>query len=161
LTPRLYVYDNALPSTQLKNVVVLTNFNVTSQSVVADFPYGGTWYNLMDNSSVNVTNTAMTITIAPGQFRIYGNQLPNLATDPIDTMEDVTVYPNPSKGAFSINANIEKVEIWSMTGQLVKRFEGHFGEESIYDINDLNTGIYFVKATDEYHREKTMKLVKE
>lgn len=161
LTPRLYVYDNALPSTQLKNVVVLTNFNVTSQSVVADFPYTGTWYNLMDDSSVNVTNTAMTITVPAGQFRIYGNQLPTLATDHFDAMANVSLYPNPSKGWFNINAATAKVEVWAITGRLVKRFEGSFADDFNFDVSDLANGIYLVKATGDDRREKTMKLVKE
>ena len=36
---RLYVFDNSLPSTQLKNVVVLTNFSVANLTVIPSFPY--------------------------------------------------------------------------------------------------------------------------
>lgn len=160
LTPRLYVYDDALPSTTLKNVVVLTNFNVTSTAVTADFPYAGTWYNLMDNTSVNVSNTAMTITIAPGQFRIYGNQLPNLSTDDVDAMSGVTLFPNPVRNTFQISADLAKVRIYSISGQIVKSFQGQ-SMDFAYDISELSRGIYFVKATDSNNREKTMKLVKE
>ncbi|MBD3583122.1 alpha-amylase family glycosyl hydrolase [Flavobacterium selenitireducens] len=161
LTPRLYVYDNTMPATQLKNVVILTNFNVTSQAVVANFPYAGIWYNLMDNTQVNVTNPNMSLTLAPGQFRIYGNQLPNLVTDEFDTLEHVSLYPNPTRWQFSINANVSKVDVFSLTGQLVKRFQGDFTDASSFDITELNSGIYIVKVTDVNSREKAMKLVKE
>src|SRR5690606_19314 len=36
---RIYIYDDALPSTQLKNVVVLANFSVAAQNVNPSFPY--------------------------------------------------------------------------------------------------------------------------
>ena len=47
LTPRIFIWDDALPSSDLKNVVILANFDVVSQNVTPDFPYTGTWYNLM------------------------------------------------------------------------------------------------------------------
>ena len=40
-------------STQLKNVVVLTNFDVTAQNVTPSFPYDGVWYDLMDTTGDN------------------------------------------------------------------------------------------------------------
>jgi 1,4-alpha-glucan branching enzyme len=159
LTPRIYIYNDALPG--LKNVVVLSNFNVTSQAVVANFPYTGTWYNLMDESSFNVTNTAMTITIAPGQYKIFGNQQALLNNDQFETMENVTIVPNPSSDYFTINTSTAKVQVFSITGQLVKTFEGNDNEDFQYNISDLNNGLYLVKATDEYHREKTMKFIKD
>jgi hypothetical protein len=50
LLPNIKI-NNALASTQLKDVLVLANFNVTTQNVPTGFPYPGTWYNLMDNTS--------------------------------------------------------------------------------------------------------------
>jgi 1,4-alpha-glucan branching enzyme len=161
LQPRLTVNDETLPTTELKNVVVLTNFDVVASNVTANFPYAGTWYDLMDNSTLEVTNTAMTISIEAGQFRIYGNQLAVLATDQFDTTAAVSLYPNPSTGVFNINTDTSKVEIWSLTGQLVKRFPSAHDSNYSYDISDLNAGLYIIKATDQFRREKTMKLIKE
>jgi hypothetical protein len=50
LLPNIKIANNALASTQLKDVLVLANFNVTTQNVPTGFPYPGTWYNLMDNT---------------------------------------------------------------------------------------------------------------
>jgi hypothetical protein len=155
---RVYVYDNSL--TGLKNVVILANFSVASQNVVADFPYIGTWYNLMDNSSMAVAATNMAITIEPGGFRIYGNQTA-LGVDDFNAMEFVSLAPNPTSNSFTINASIEKVEIFSVTGQLVKSFASSQLQDYQYDVADLTKGIYLVKATDENNRSKTMKLIKQ
>ena len=78
LVQRVYIYDNLLSN--LKNVVILANFDVTTQSVTVDFPYTGTWYNLMDNSNFNVSSTNQSVTLAPGEFKVYGNQQATLST---------------------------------------------------------------------------------
>jgi hypothetical protein len=155
---RVYVYDNSL--TGLKNVVILANFSVASQNVTADFPYIGTWYNLMDNTTTNVTTTSMAITIEPGGFRIYGNQQA-LGVDDSNVMDFVALAPNPTANYFTINANTAKVEIFSVTGQLVKAFKGAQFEDYQYDVADLTKGVYLVKATDENSHTKTMKLIKQ
>jgi hypothetical protein len=157
---RIYVWNDALPTTQLKNVVVLANFSVATQNVNPSFPYTGTWYNLMDDSTLNVTNTTAAISLLPGGFRIYGNRPTTLNLADFDIMEYVSLYPNPSNDYFTLNADMAKVEIYALTGQRVKSF-GSTTEETRINVSDLRPGIYLVKATDATNREKTMKLIKQ
>lgn len=159
LTPKLYIFDNAIPTNQLRNVVILTNFDVNSQNIVSNFPYVGTWYNLMDNSPLNVVNTDQVITLAPGQFRIYGNKLPSLANDDFENLSNLNVAPNPANSYFTINKNVNKVEIYSITGQLVKTYNNQL-ENYQYSISDLTNGIYLVKVQDDLNNVKTVKLLK-
>ncbi|WP_298155767.1 alpha-amylase family glycosyl hydrolase [Flavobacterium sp.] len=160
LKQRIYIFDNALPSTSLKNVVVLTNFNTISQTVTANFPYTGTWYNLMDNSSVNVTNTAIALTIPAGSFRVYGNKQALLNVDDIQETR-ISLSPNPTSDYFMLDAETTSVQIFSITGQLVKSFQNNFTNASTFNISDLNKGVYIVKALDSNRREATMKLLKQ
>jgi len=60
---RIYVFDNSLPASQLKNVVILANFSVANQNITPDFPYTGTWYDLMAETPLNVTSTTAQITL--------------------------------------------------------------------------------------------------
>ena len=159
---RIYIYDNALPSTQLKNVVVLCNFSVANLTMIPAFPYTGTWYNLMDNTSINVTDVNATIAINSGQFLIYGNKLATtLATTDLEITKELSLSPTPTSNYFTINAYTSKVQIFSLTGQLVKSFVNNFTNESQFEISDLNKGIYLVKATDQSNRESTLKLIKQ
>ncbi|SHF94761.1 Por secretion system C-terminal sorting domain-containing protein [Flavobacterium fluvii] len=160
-TPRLFIWDNSLPSTQLKNIVVLTNLDVTTQNVVPDFPYTGTWYNLMDNAPVQVTSTTATIAIEAGGFRIYGNKSSSLGTDKFEVNGEIYLYPNPTSDYFKLNTNSSKVEIYSITGQLVKSFNAKQSKENQFSISDLNKGIYVVKALNENSEVKVMKLLKQ
>ncbi|MBC7523532.1 MAG: T9SS type A sorting domain-containing protein, partial [Flavobacterium sp.] len=156
---RVYVYDNSLPASQLKNVVILANFSVASQNITPDFPYAGNWVNLMDNTTMNVTNTANSIAVEAGGFRIYGNQAA-LGNENFSKLNYITLFPNPATNSFSLNSAILKVEIYSVTGQLVKSFQNET-ESYQYSISDLNQGIYLVKIIDVNSSEKTLKLVKQ
>lgn len=142
LKPRLFIWNDALPITSLKNVVVLTNFDVTAQNIVPNFPFTGTWYNLMDNSTLNVTNTTTAINVEAGGFRVYGNNLPALALENIDT-ESFVIYPNPASQVFNLSVKAELVQIYDITGKIVTQYIQP--ENNVYDIANFNPGLYFVK----------------
>ncbi len=163
LTPKIYVYDNNLPSTQLKNVVVLSNFDVSSQNVTPNFPYTGIWYDLMDptgNTTINVTNTTTPISIAAGQFRMFGNQASTLSLDDVDLGSQFKIYPNPVNNAFYINQSVDDLKIYDLTGKLVKTFVGDFTENDSFDISDLKQSIYLVKIENLNGQSLTSKLIK-
>lgn len=162
LTPRIFIWDDALPSTVLKNVVILANFETTAQNIVPDFPYTGTWYDLMDDTgstTINVTNTTETINIQPGQFKIYGNQASTLSVDDL-TLETITIYPNPVNSLFSINASINKLNIYDITGKLVKTYKGNFEKGDSFDISNLKQGIYLIETQNNQGQKYNSKLVK-
>jgi hypothetical protein len=161
LKQRIYIWNDALPSTQLKNVVVLANFNTDSTTITPDFPYTGTWINLMDNSTISVTSTTSPITIEAGGYRIYGNAAPALSSQNIDNLEkQMVLYPNPTSNNFNLNTNTSQVEIYTITGQLVKTFDKQNSNYN-YSISELNNGIYLVKVVDENNYQQTIKIIKE
>lgn len=153
---RVYLYGAAAP---LSNVVILANFSVADLAITADFPFTGTWYNLMDNTSMSVTNTAMTITIESGGFRVYGNGQA-LGLEDFNPIKSLSLVPNPANNYFTLSEPIEKAEIYSITGQLVKSFNNVNSVEYQFNIEDLKSGVYLVKAFDENAQSKTIKLIK-
>ncbi len=161
LKQRIYIWNDALPSTQLKNVVVLANFNTDSTTITPDFPYTGNWINLMDNSTISVTSTTSPITIEAGGYRIYGNAAPALSSQNIDNLErQMVLYPNPTSNNFNLNTNTSQVEIYTITGQIVKTFDKQNSNYN-YSISELNNGIYLVKVVDENNYQQTIKIIKE
>ena len=161
LKQRLYVFDTTLPATQLKNVVVLANFYTDSQLITPGFPYVGTWYNLMDNTTLVVTDLAAKINIPAGQSLIYGNLPAALTSERFVFNKAINVYPNPTTNSFKLNGFVSKAAIYSTTGQLVKKFDGGFDSEYTFKIEDLSNGIYIVKVADENQNEKSFKLIVE
>lgn len=157
---RIYVYNNTLPSTELKNVVILANFSVAAQNVTPDFPYTGTWYNLMDNTPITVTSTSAQINIPSGGFRIYGNQPAVLKNEAFNFETNFIVYPNPVNDAFAISIDTKTIEVYNITGQLVKSFKNKFSDELI-SVSDLENGVYLVKVIDNNNNHATKKFIKQ
>ena len=114
----------------------------------------------MDNSPYVVGSTTAAISLAAGEFRVYGNKPSTLSTKGFEAGDTVGLYPNPTNDYFSINTNTQSVEVYSVTGQLVKTFSQQQNGYQ-FNISDLARGVYMVKAKDENQREKTMKLVKQ
>nr|WP_315140889.1 alpha-amylase family glycosyl hydrolase [uncultured Flavobacterium sp.] len=160
LYPNIKITNSALASGALKDVLIIANFNVTTQTVPTGFAYTGTWYNLMDNTTINVTNTTTGISIPAGEFRIYGNKQASLAIADYEKTTTIQLYPNPASSSFSLNINTTKVQLFSITGQLVKSFEGNQSASHQFAVNDLNKGLYVVKVFNENNEVEVLKLIK-
>ncbi|WP_284652785.1 alpha-amylase family glycosyl hydrolase [Flavobacterium terrisoli] len=160
-SPRLDVWTSTTQTAALSYVFVRTNFSDNTLNTGAGFPFTGTWYNLMDNSTITVTNTNMNISIPAGEFRVYGNQPATLGTGEFSAINNVSLYPNPTSGSFSIKGQVSRVDVYSITGQLVKSFDNVSSEDYQFDINDLNSGVYLVKAFDLNNSSKTLKVIKQ
>ncbi len=150
LLPKIYIWNDALAATTLKNVIVVANFTTTAQTVTPNFPYSGSWYNLMDNTSMSAS-AATTVVLQPGEFRIYGNQTA-LATDEskIDANKtSLQIVQNPAKDLLKIRYSKAKngqINVFDINGKLVKSFalKSAKGDET-FSINGLNAGIYMVQ----------------
>jgi hypothetical protein len=160
LLPNIKITNSALASSQLKDVLIVANFNVIPQNVPSGFPYTGTWYDLMDNTSINVISTSAAITLQPGEFKIYGNKTASLAISDYEKSPTVLLYPNPASNYFTLNKTTSKVQIFSISGQLVKRFDANQSEGHQFIISDLNPGLYIVRAYGENNEVQVMKLIK-
>ena len=160
LYPNIKITNSALASSQLKDVLILANFNVTTQNVATGFPYTGEWYNLMDNTTITVANVNDLITIPAGEYRIYGNKTAFLAIADYEKLPTIVLYPNPASDYFTLNETTSKVQIFSITGQLVKSFDANKMAGSQFSVSDLNQGLYIVKTFDENNGMKVLKLLK-
>ncbi|WP_282069053.1 T9SS type A sorting domain-containing protein [Olleya namhaensis] len=73
-----------------------------------------------------------------------------------------SLYPNPAKSSISIKskAQLTSIEIFNQLGQRVMQVEADSMIENTININDLKSGIYFMKIFAG-NQEKTMKFIKE
>ena len=154
------ITNSNLAVTQLKDVLILANFDVTAKNVATGFQYTGTWYNLMDNTSITVTDVNATINLGPGEYRIYGNKTANLAIPEFEKENSVNLYPNPVLNHFTLNSAPTKVQVYAISGQLVKSFTPNGNTDFQYGVSELKTGLYIVKAIDENNKVQVMKFIK-
>lgn len=160
LQPKIQIWDDNISSTELKNVVIVANFDVVSQTVTPDFPYTGTWFNLMDNTSFQVNSLSQTVTIEAGQFFVFGNQASYPLNIPEQNIETTSVFPNPATTLFKINKTVSNVALYDLTGKLIKAFEGTFNEGFEFDISDLKQGLYLIEIRTENENKISQKLIK-
>ena len=159
---RIYIFDTSLPNNSLKNVVILANFGTAAQNINPNFPFTGNWYNLLNNAVTNVTNTTNAINIPAGGFVVFGNQpAQSLSSNDFELNSRISLFPNPANNQFVLSTEAKTVTIYSITGQLVKSFQGGFQLNTVYSIDELKTGIYLVKVTDQNNRQSSTKLIKE
>jgi hypothetical protein len=148
LLQTIKITDATLPATSLKDVVIVANFDVTSKSVPTGFPYAGEWFNLMDNSTLNVVNVNDAITVLPGQFKIYGNKQAFGATAPFALPSDnfniefrAETCANKNNGQIVINAAQTYAYVATISGT-----NYNFTNNSL-TISNLAPGVYPVCIT--------------
>ncbi len=161
VTPNIKIANSALASTVLKDVLIISNFDVVARNVATGFPYAGTWYNLMDNSTLIVADVNQTINLQPGEYRILGNKTATLAISDFEKEATIKLYPNPSSNYFTLSAETTKVEIYSITGQKVKQFDSVKSIDQQFSISDLSKGLYLVKAYNDKNQTQVLKMIKD
>ena len=99
-------------TTDTSNIVVIGNFDVNATSGTVTFPYTGTWYNYLNNSTLNVTSNSQTFNLAPGEYRVYINRNLNSTPPPpppppaaVTTFE-AKLYPNPTSTTFNVHVKL-------------------------------------------------------
>ncbi len=164
LLPRLYVWNNSLGSEILKNVVVVANFDVVAKSVAPGFPYTGTWYDLISETSFEVSSTSQTVVLQPGSFMVFGNQLAKLNHEKFIFTNEIGLSKNP------VDQNVElhltpqtrplKWNMFDMQGKEVS--SGTIPAKTNNTlINAPNTnGIYLLQISADKSIVKTLKVIK-
>ena len=150
--PRLDVWTSTQPTNDLSYVMVHTNFTNSPVTFPANFPYTGTWYNLIDNTPLVVNNTIQNITLpADGGYVVYGNS-PNLSTEdnPITKSPISFDVINPVENQIiQINytaKNSEKVsfKLISLNGQLLQTYTTEQNNGTIQFKLNVSSGNYLL-----------------
>ncbi len=109
--------------------------------------------------SVTSTNCLGTVTSAEYSFTTEADPALSAASFEATTF---SLYPNPAKSSISIKSKsqLTSIEIFNQLGQRVMQVEADSMIENTININDLKSGIYFMKILAG-NQEKTMKFIKE
>jgi 1,4-alpha-glucan branching enzyme len=132
----------------LKYVTIIGNFGITTQNINPTFQQTGLWYDLLHkNQSITVTNTNATLSLAPGEYKMYGNSPAALTTDDVVTnRQQMAVFPNPVKSTFQFKMSTDFVAIYTIEGKELMRFEGDFKANHKFSTNDISSGLYLLKT---------------
>ena len=91
----IHLTDASATADELKYITIIGNFGLTSQEINPNFQETGTWYDLLNqNTPHEVGDVSATISIQPGEYRIYGNNPSEALIDPNDLDADGVVNAN-------------------------------------------------------------------
>jgi hypothetical protein len=92
---------------------------------------------------------------------VYGNQpIAALNETNFELENQIVLYPNPTRTSFYLSQDVAQVEIYTISGQLVKTYNSVIAQNEI-PIEFLENGIYFVKIKTSDGLVETKKLIKE
>jgi glycosidase len=153
------------------NVVIVGNFDVINKSINITFPSTGTWYNFFDDTEYEVSTTSQTISLAPGEYKMFTTKkldTPNLDEDIVLSIDEISfdkstnvgyinVYPVPTRGTATIKYSISAksnvtIEIFDLQGRVVERkhFENQKGgtHSLSWEIDSsIKKGTYIVRIS--------------
>ncbi|MDT8414190.1 MAG: alpha-amylase family glycosyl hydrolase [Flavobacteriaceae bacterium] len=168
---KIFLVDDAVTNTasELKYLTVVANFDVVTQTTQPFFQETGDWFDYANNNALlNVTNTAMSITLQPGEYRIYGNIAgpippvvnPTLSFDDIEASNifSIKMYPNPASDAVSFSQDVARVSVFDITGRRILQTSELRTNQSL-EVSGLRPGVYLVKF-EVNGRTETKKLIK-
>jgi hypothetical protein len=152
--------------TDSSKVMAVGNFDVTATTGSVSFPGSGTWYNVLDGTPFNATGGAQSITLQPGEYKVWINRnlqaaAPPVTPTPVDVAAlEFMAYPNPVRADFVLKirnpeAGRVTVRMYNSMGQWVATLQdGVLAKgEHILNFNrrnfSLNSGMYYLKAVSE------------
>lgn len=153
------------------NVAILGNFGVTQASYNPGFQNTGKWYDFFSGDSITVSDVNMSVSLLPGEFKIYTTvKLPTpeagIATSilekdenemPVDFNLDQN-FPNPFNPSTTISFTIPSsgmvnLAVYNSIGELVKVLVNEQMAQGRYttnfDASDLSSGIYFYRLVSD------------
>jgi Secretion system C-terminal sorting domain len=77
-----------------------------------------------------------------------------LGVEDYTTLNDLTVYPNPSNGIFTIAknslTNVNKISVYDMNAKLLKVISTEITDQNnTIDLSELSKGIYFMEIAND------------
>lgn len=136
--------------------IVLANYKGNGPvSVSPEFGKTGTWYELMSDAELSVTNPSMTMVLEAGEFRIYTDVFVNGIGKIKDSEVGVIAYPNPVGDILFLSGKeTESMDLMTLNGlklRTVKVLDG------TVDLSNTKEGLYFGKLK---HKDGTITTIK-
>jgi hypothetical protein len=165
LTPAIKWYRLTSGS---NHVFTVGNFDIVQKTANVTFPKTGKWYEFFTRDSVEITTTAQSLPLAPGEYRLYSTRKfddPHVVTEnktEVPENNEIRIYPNPAGNEINISAtgSISEVQVYSVTGKQVLVRKPMSENQLKLNIAPFTPGIYLVKVIQN-NQVSTLKFVKE
>ncbi|MCK9640103.1 MAG: alpha-amylase family glycosyl hydrolase [Prolixibacteraceae bacterium] len=153
-----------------ENVLIAGNFGVASATLNIQFQKAGSWYEYFTDATLDATNTAQSLILAPGEFRLYSTvnfTKPNITTE-VDVLPqpvaEFVVWPNPVSEILKISSTspLSRIVVYTMNGSKIKELNLPGTETSAKELflGDLLRGNYVIQVISKEGKTESRKIVK-
>jgi hypothetical protein len=112
------------------------------------------WYEFFSGDSLDVTDPNATLSLAPGEYRIYTTQKTNIIS--VDEWNSpaapgLLVFPNPADDVLTIQSSSEYVQMTEYQlidglGRVVASGSFESNQEATVAVSELPIGMYFLRV---------------
>ncbi len=149
------------------DVRIVANFALTTQTAYPKFSKIGTWYNYFKGVTLEVTDVNMGVSLAPGEFFLYSEKpLDGYGTSTSLKEDDLQVaslmiYPQPitELTSFASSSEIERIEIFSITGELRLSVIGESDNVTV-NTSSLSKGAYVARVSLKNGSQQVQQIIK-
>lgn len=142
-------YVAAPTNSEDMNVVIATNFDVSTKTSSVPFPHAGTWYEYYTREPVTVTGANLSMSLRAGEYKLFTDVeiAPKVITGAEPDLDQLIVlYPNPAEDVLMIQTDLRVKELKLITMQgspsSIKRLS-----DAEWDIRHVKRGIYVAEIT--------------
>jgi len=108
---RIRLFDDEM------NVVILGAFDMDGETIAANFPSTGTWYDYFSGESLVVSDVNMSLDFEAGEYRLYTDV--NIGQADINNVDELlkrnlselTLFPNPTTGILAFKESLEDSKV--------------------------------------------------
>ncbi|QZE14029.1 T9SS type A sorting domain-containing protein [Halosquirtibacter laminarini] len=150
-----------------KEVVIVGNFDVVNQSVTVNIPTAGTWYNMMNEETMDLPSGNHSFDLKPGAYLILSNYKSSISTNSseLKSAKHTKVFPIPATDRINMVSDLalRSYSIYDILGNLVAVKNIDLLPDNVYTIplNGLSSGVYFfVAETSDGKKDKLMFVIK-
>ena len=152
---RIRLFDDEM------NVVIIGSFDMDGESVSANFPSTGTWYEYFSGETVDVSDVNMSFDLQAGEYRLYTNvdigqaDVNNLDQILNRQLTELTLFPNPTNGILEFKEEIDLAEVLRIrvlfTNGMTQIVDAASMENGTLDLNNygLGSGQYMLEILTE------------
>jgi hypothetical protein len=150
------------------DIRIIGNFDVENLAVNPSFSKTGWWYSYFEGDSINVSDPQETISLAPGEYRLYTSKRlikPDISAGVNKyklAQSEFQVYPNPVKGMLYMEPVPEssRLTFLNSAGLVVKIFEME-GMQDHVDLSSLPPGLYILSRQTGKEQPQYVKVIVE
>ena len=144
------------------DVAAISNTDVSDRLWRPNFSRLGTWYEYFSGDSVEVTDYNQDVELGPGSIGYIRVKIERLGPADLNTSTGLrtddykasswSVFPNPSSGAFLIQANtaipveVFRTDVFNSTGQRISVEVHSIANGVSLDLSDYPDGIYYLRC---------------